>query len=390
MIARRATEPIRALLQRYPVVALLGARQVGKTTLAREIARSDPTHTGDLNHFDLENPVDRQRLREPMLALEPLRGLVVLDEIQRAPDLFPLLRVLADRPGEPARFLILGSASRDLIRQSSESLAGRIAYHPLDPFDIGEVGADASSRLWLRGGFPRSYLAPTEEGSADWRDRFTRTFLEQDVPSFGFQVSSESLRRCWAMLAHYHGQVLNASEIGRSLGVSHTTIAHYVDILVGCFMVRRLAPWHENLAKRQVKSPKLYFADSGILHRLMGITTWSDLQRHPKLGASWEGYALAQVERALGVDPSEAHFWATHADAELDYLLVHGEHRFGFEFKYGDAPGRTRSMATAHRDLGLRHLYVVYPGPKAYALDAQTTVIPLADAVTRGTELLEP
>ena len=354
-----------------PVVALLGPRQCGKTTLARRIAGREPS-----TYLDLENPVDERRLAAPMLALERLRGLVVIDEVQRRPDLFPLLRVLADRPGGKARFLLLGSASPGLVRGVSESLAGRVGFVDLSGFTVQEVGNEQRDMLWARGGFPRSFLAPDDGTSLAWRHDFVRTFLERDLPQLGVTTPAATLRRFWTMVAHYHAQVWNAAEFGRSLGLSANTARRYLDILAGAFMVRALPPWFENLKKRQVKAPKVYLRDSGILHALLHVPTPEDLQAHPKLGASWEGFALEQILAALGAP--EAYFWATHNGAELDLLVMAGGRRLGFELKYGDAPGMTRSMHVALQDLGLDRLWVVYPGGETYDLDERVAVVPLA------------
>ena len=365
-------------LKRSPVVALLGARQVGKTTLARQLVAR---RRGAAAFFDLEQPADIARLEEPMLALEPLRGLVVLDEIQNRPELFPVLRVLADRPRRPARFLVLGSASPDLLRQGSETLAGRIAFHSLPGLDLEEVGAEASARLWFRGGFPRSYLARTHRDSAQWRRDFVRTFVERDLPRLGITIPGGTIGRFWTMLAHYHGQVLNASEIGRSLGVSHTTVRKYLDLLTSTFVVRRVRPWLENVGKRVVKSPKVYLADSGILHQLLGLPTPRDVEGHPKLGASFEGFALGEVVRRLRAWEEECFFWATQAGAELDLLVVHGRRRLGFEFKRTDAPRLTRSMRSSQETLGLTSLTVVHAGRESFAMGEHARAVAIADVV---------
>ena len=326
--------------------------------------------------FDLESPVDLRRLSAPMTTLEKLSGLVIIDEVQRRPDLFELLRVLVDRPENPARFLLLGSASPRLVRGVSESLAGRIGFVDLSGFDLRETGAEHQDRLWTRGGFPRSFLAPDDASSMGWRDGFIRTFLERDIPQLGITIPAETLRRFWTMMAHYHGQVWNASQLARSLGASENTARSYLDIMAGSFMVRVLPPWFENLGRRQVKSPKVYLRDTGILHALLQIGTFADLQAHPKLGASWEGFALEQVAGLF--DARDIYFWATHGGAELDLFLTLSGKRYGFEFKYADAPGRTRSMLVAREELGLERLWVVYPGAKEYALDEVISVIPLA------------
>lgn len=373
---------VQKLLATRKVVAILGARQVGKTTLARAVA----AHRSRVAVFDLEDPRDIARLDEPTLTLEPLRGLVVLDEIHRRPDLFPILRVLADRPRTPARFLILGSASPDLLRQSSETLAGRIAFHDLDGFDLREVGPENARRLWFRGGFPESFLSRTHGASFDWRRDFVRTFVERDIPGLGIGIPAATLTRFWTMLAHYHGQVWNASDIGASLGVSHTTVRKYLDLLTQTFVIRQLRPWTENIGKRVVKSPKVYIADSGLLHALLQLPTPDDVESHPKLGASWEGFGVAQVTRALGARADECYYWRTHAGAELDLLVVRGRKRLGFEFKRTDAPRVTPSMRNALHDLRLSSLYVVHAGRDAYQLTRQIDAIPVADL----TRLLSP
>jgi predicted AAA+ superfamily ATPase len=359
----------------HPIVALLGPRQCGKTTLARMIAAREP-----LTYFDLENPIDIRRLSAPMTTLEGLSGLVVIDEVQRQPDLFSLLRVLVDRPQNPAHFLLLGSASPYLVKGVSESLAGRIGFVDLSGFDLWEVGVEQKNSLWNRGGFPRSFLAEDDRASMTWRDDFIRTFLERDIPQFGITIPAETMRRFWTMVAHYHGQIWNAAQFARSLGTAENTARRYLEILAGAYMVRILPPWFENIRKRQVKAPKIYLRDSGILHALLQLPTMVDLQGHPKLGASWEGFALEHVIRALGT--GDAYFWATHAGAELDLLIMRSGKRYGFEFKYVDAPGRGRSMLAAIETLGLQHLWVIYPGQQEYALDDRISAIPI-DAVLR-------
>ncbi len=377
MIQRpRALARIERVFNTHPVAALLGPRQCGKTTLARIIAEGEPRTA----YFDLENPVDLRRLSSPMRALGELSGLVIIDEVQRRPELLELLRVLADRPENPARFLLLGSASPQLVKGASESLAGRVGFIDLSGFDLDEVGVENRDRLWLRGGFPRSYLAEDDASSMDWREGFIRTFLERDIPQLGITIPAETLRRFWTMVSHYHGQTWNAAQIARSLGASENTARRYLDILAGAYMVRALPPWFENLRKRQVKAPKVYVRDSGILHSLLQLRSWEDMHGHPKLGASWEGFAIEQVITAF--DTRDAYFWATHAGAELDLMIMARGKRFGFEFKYADAPGRSRSMSISLENLGLEHLWVVYPGEKEYQLDAKITVIPL-EAVRR-------
>jgi predicted AAA+ superfamily ATPase len=354
----------------HPVVAMLGPRQCGKTTLAHMVAEREPS-----TYFDLENPVDLRRLSAPMTILEQLSGLVIIDEIQHRTDLFALLRVLVDRPENPARFLLLGSASPQLVKGVSDSLAGRIGFVDLAGFDLNEVGVSQRDRLWLRGGFPRSYLAEDDSSSLTWRDAFIRTFLERDIPQLGITIPAETLRRFWTMIAHYHGQVWNAAEFARSLGTSEITARRYLDILAGAYMVRILPPWFENISKRQVKAPKIYIRDSGLLHALLQLPTMSDLQSHPKLGAAWEGFAVEQVIGLLNT--RDAYYWATYSGAELDLLIRFSGKNYGFEFKYTDAPGVSRSMRIAIQDLSLDHLWVVYPGRQAYPLDESISVIPL-------------
>jgi hypothetical protein len=356
----------------HPIAALLGPRQCGKTTLARVLAEREP-----YTYFDLENPVDIRRLSTPLRALEALSGLVVIDEVQRRPELFELLRVLVDRPQNRTRFLLLGSASPQLVRGVSESLAGRIGFIDLSVFNLHEVGLQKRDRLWARGGFPRSFLAEDEEASMAWREDFIRTFLERDIPQLGISIPSETIRRFWTMVAHYHGQVWNAAEFARSMGTSEKTARRYLDILAGAYMVRVLSPWFENMGKRQVKAPKIYIRDTGVLHALLQVRTLEDLQAHPKLGASWEGFALEHVIAAF--ETRDAYFWATHAGAELDLLVMAKGRRLGFEFKYADAPGRSRSMLAALEDLKLDHLWIVYPGDQKYSVDEKITVCPISE-----------
>ena len=369
----QAESRILALFRVHPCVAILGPRQCGKTTLARMLGADEPNCT----FFDLESPLDLRRLSAPQRALEGLRGLVVIDEIQRKPGLFEILRILLDRPEQPARFLTLGSASPALVKGVSESLAGRVGFLDLAGFDLRETGSDAQDRLWDRGGFPRAFLAPDDVASFDWREGFVRTFLERDIPQLGITVPAETLRRFWTMVAHYHGQVWNAAEFARSLGASEGTARRYLDILAGAYMVRVLPPWFENLSKRQVKAPKIYIRDSGLLHTLLQLHSADDLLSHPKLGASWEGFAMEQILAAFGT--REAYFWATHGGAELDLMLIVHGRRYGFEFKIADAPGTSRSMRTALADLGLEHLWIVYPGKEGYELDQRISVLPLRE-----------
>lgn len=349
----------------HPIVAILGPRQCGKTTLARLFVKEKKPDI-PLHVFDLEDPADLAILENPKTALDPLTGLIVLDEVQRAPDLFPILRVLVDQEAAHKKFLILGSASRELIRQSSETLAGRIAYIELTPFSLFEV--DTVEELWLRGGFPNAYLAKSIEDSIYWRKQYISTYLERDIPNLGLRIAPLALRRFWRMLTHYHGQILNASEIGKSLGIADTTVRNYLDILTGTFMVRQLLPWLANTKKRQVKSPKIYFRDSGIYHTLSDITDLSSLMHHPKLGASWEGFALEEVIRKHQALPEECFFWGVHGEAELDLFLTSNGQRKGFEFKYQDAPRLTSSMKKAMEILELDSLYVIYPGKKNYKI----------------------
>jgi hypothetical protein len=354
-----------ALLRQFPVVAILGARQIGKTTLARQLVAG---RRGEVTVFDLEKSEHLAQLADPDLVLGPLRGLIVIDEIQRRPELFPSLRVLVDAPGSRRRFLVLGSASPDLLRQTSETLAGRIAYRELAGFAVGEVGVARASTLWRRGGFPRSFLAGSDLASMRWRRQFIRTFLEREIPNLGLRLPATILRRFWMMLAHYHAQVWNASELARAFAVAHTTVRHYLDVLTATFMVRQLQPWHENIGKRQVRAPKVYVRDSGLLHALLGLTTQRQIESHPKVGASWEGFALDVVTSHLGAEPEECYFWATHSGAELDLLVMRGRQRLGFEFKRTTTPAVTRSMRVAVEDLHLTRLFVVHAGTRSFPL----------------------
>lgn len=369
-------------LQRNRVVSLLGPRQCGKTTLARQIVAAD-----SLAYFDLENPRHLERLANPMSALENLEGVVVIDEIQRSPELFPILRVLADRNPLPAKFLILGSASPSLLRQSSESLAGRIEQVLMSGLDLSEVGFPACSRHWLRGGFPLSYLAGNDDESYRWRRNFVQTFLERDIPQYGFSIPATTLLRFWTMVAHYHGQIWNYAEPARSLNLSETTIRRYLDLLSDLFMVRQLNPWHANLKKRQVKSPKVYLRDTGLLHYLLGIRSEQELLSHPKFWASWEGYAIEEILRSA--DPDEAYFWATHQGAEIDLVMVKKGSMFGVECKRIDAPKMTPSLKIALADLKLDRIAIIYPGPDRYAITDQIEAVPLRE-VTKGMSGLFP
>jgi len=358
--------------RRAPITALLGPRQCGKTTLARLFAKELQT-----TFFDLESYPDQRRLENPELVLGSLEGIVILDEIQIMPELFQVLRVLVDRPENQARFLILGSASPAIIKSASESLAGRVEFIELSGFDLSESGEQAWETLWLRGGFPRAYLAEAEADSLAWREGFIRTFLERDIPQLGINIPAIAMRRFWTMLAHYHGQTWNASELGRSMGLSDKTVRSYLDILSGTFMVRQLQPWFENLGKRQVKSPKVYLRDSGLLHSLLDIPDRHALLGHPKIGASWEGYVIEQLLQA--VRPSQAYFWATHSGAEVDLVFLHQGKKYGVEVKFNEAPKITASMRTALSDLELEHLWVIYPGEHTYPVDERISVWPLKE-----------
>ena len=375
MISRNTYfERVKKALDRNPVVALLGPRQCGKTTLARQMIPADHSH-----YFDLEDPVIAQLMENPMTALQNLKGLVVIDEAQRQPGLFPVLRVLADRAGQPATFLILGSASPELSRQSAESLAGRIEIIEMRGFDLSELTANSQETLWQRGGFPRSYLAADDENSVAWRKNFIRTFLERDLATLGFGLSPALMGRFWTMLAHYHAQVWNGSEIAASLGIAPNTARAYLDALEQTYMIRRLLPWQANLGKRLVKTPKIYFRDSGLFHTLCGIHTAADLLTHPKLGASWEGFALEEILQAQ--QPDQAWFYAVHSGSELDLLMEIRGRRVGVEFKRADAPKATRSMHLAITDLALDELWVIYPGTRSYTLDDKISVFPLSTCI---------
>jgi len=365
---------LNGLLTRHRVVGMIGARQVGKSTLVEEYLKtvSKPSHT-----FDLEHPGDRARLTDPMLAFKELQGIVVIDEVQRYPDLFPVLRVLADRKPNPAQFLILGSASPELLKQNSETLAGRIFYHELGGFSLEEIGPENANTLWLRGGLPRSFLALTQRESFENRTGYIRTFLEKDLPQLGINVSSSTMRRFWSMLAHYHGQTWNSSELARSFGVADTTVRNYLDQLTSALVVRQVQPWYENISKRQVKSPKVYIADSGILHALLNLPERADLEAHPKCGASWEGFVIDQLVRHLKARPEECFFWATHAGAELDLLIVRGRYRYGFEVKRTSAPKITSSMRHALEDLKLTRLDVLYAGDHTFPMAEKIRAVSL-------------
>ena len=371
MIARfAAAARLKTALEENPVCALLGPRQCGKSTLAREFSDGR-----EVRWFDLEDSGDRAALRQPELALSPLRGLVVIDEVQREPGLFAALRPLADRRGAPARFLVLGSASPTIVRGVSESLAGRVGFVDLGGLNLAEVGPKARDALWLRGGFPRSFLATTDPASARWRSDFLRTFLEQDLPQLGVRTAAETLRRFWTMIAHFHGQVWNGAEFARALSASEPTARHYLDLLCGTYMVRRLQPWHTNLGKRELKAPKIYVRDSGLLHRLLGITDRDSLLSHPKLGASWEGFALEQILAACGAE--DTYYWATHNGAELDLVLFRRGKAWGVEFKVGDGPTMTKSLQIALGDLKLERAWIVHAGTKTYPVNERVDALPL-------------
>ena len=365
---------LQAATTRSPITALLGPRQCGKTTLARQLAS-----TRGAAVFDLESEPDLRRLANPEMVLGALDGLVVLDEIQRMPRLFTTLRVLADRPDARSRFLILGSVSPDLVRGVSESLAGRVEFVELTGFDLAETGAPAWRRLWLRGGLPKSYLAASDDDSMAWRDGFVRTFLERDIPQLGITIPPAAMRRFWTMLAHWHGQIWNGSELGRAIAASDKTVRRYLDLLTGTYMVRQLQPWFENVAKRQVKAPRIYLRDTGLLHALLGLPDDAALLGHPRVGASWEGFAIEQILRALG--RSDAWFWGAHGGGELDLLVIERGRRIGFEVKFNEAPRVTAAMRNVAETLALDHLFVVCPTRHAYRVDAGITVLPITEVV---------
>jgi predicted AAA+ superfamily ATPase len=368
-------------LDRSRVVVLTGPRQSGKTTLARELLEED-----SVNYFDLEDPASLARLDEPMTALRPLRGLVVIDEIQRRPDLFPVLRVLADRKGSPARFLVLGSASGNLMRQTSESLAGRMERIVIGGFSLAELGYEAEQQLWLRGGLPLSFLAENDVESIAWRKNFIQTLLERDFPQWGVRVAATALQRFWTMVAHYHGQIWNSAEPARALSVGESTTRRYLDLLTDAFMIRQLQPFHANLKKRQVKSPKIYLRDSGLLHQLLGLDSMKSLYSHPKVGASWEGFVIEQV---LMMEPhDEAFFWATHQGAEIDLILRRGDGLYGVECKRTDTPRLSPSIRIALDNLKLRNVFVIYPGIQRFPLASQVEAVPL-QALSKGQSLLD-
>ncbi|MEI9477172.1 MAG: ATP-binding protein [Deltaproteobacteria bacterium] len=368
-------ERLSASTKRSPVTTLLGPRQCGKTTLARMFAEGK-----NAIYFDLESQPDLHRLQNPQLMLGTLKGIVILDEIQNMPGLFNVLRVLVDRPKNRTRFLVLGSASPGIIRNVSETLAGRVEFIELSGFDLIETGADSWEKLWVRGGFPRSFVARSDGDSLAWREGFIRTFLERDISQLGVTVHSAAMRRFWTMLAHYHGQTWNGSELARSMGLSDKTVRSYLDILTGTFMIRQLQPWHENIAKRQVKAPKIYFRDSGLLHSLLSLTDFHSLSGHPRMGASWEGFVLEQVLQIL--NPSEAFFWATYQGVEIDLFFLLRGRRYGVEFKFNEAPKVAKSMHVALETLALDHLWIIYPGKHKYPVHEKITVWPLRDIST--------
>lgn len=390
MMGHTATIDRRALraevdtaLGQSPVVLLLGARQCGKTTLARQLVAPDAA-----NYFDLENPVHLRRLQEPLTALAPLTGTVIVDEVHRQPELFQVLRVLADRSPAPARFLLLGSASLALLQQASESLAGRVTIVSMGGFSLGELGGDASAKLWLRGGYPRAFLAADEDAAEAWRRDYVRMVLERDVPQFGLGIAATALHRFWSMVAHCHGGIWHNSDPARSLGVAESTIRRYLDLMTDMLLLRQLQPWHENLAKRQVKAPKVYFRDSGLLHHFLGVTTNEELLGHVRCGASWEGFVVEEVLRC--VRPDAQYFWATHSGAELDLLLFVKGKRLGVEVKRADAPGMTKSLEVARHDLKLDGAIVVYPGDQRYAIAPGVEAVPVTELAGDGPHALFP
>jgi hypothetical protein len=379
---RRAdfSQKIAAAFKVHPVVAILGPRQVGKTTVARQYIDGLSESLPRNRYFDLESVEDLIRLEQPQMVFSQLGdGLIVIDEIQRKPELFPILRVLVDSPDLNQKFLILGSAAGDLLQQSSETLAGRIQYLELTPFSLTETQDTDYRRLWLRGGFPRSYLADTDEDSAVWRSSFIRTFLEQDIPNLGVRVAPLNLRRFWMLLTNYHGNMCNLTEIGRALGLSDNTIRSYIDILTSTFMIRQLPPWFENIEKRQVKRPKIFFRDSGIFHALLNVQSIDMLYSYQKIGASWEGFVLEELIRFHNALPEECFFWATQSRAELDLLIVQGVKRYAFEIKYNERPSVTKSMITALQDLKLDQITYIYPGKMSFQLADRIFVTNLHD-----------
>ncbi len=371
MINRKAyISQVSTALKRSPIVALLGPRQCGKTTLARMISVQEPS-----TYFDLESQTDIRRLANPEMMLASLSGLVIIDEIQILPELFSVLRVVVDKPENQCRFLILGSASPDIIRNVSETLAGRIEFVDMSGFDLTELGAEVWQSLWVRGGFPRSYLADSDQDSFVWREGFIRTFLQRDIPQLGINIPAQAVRRFWTMIAHYHGQVWNASRIASAMGVNDKTVRSYLDILTETYMIRQLQPWHENIRKRQVKSPKIYFRDTGLLHSLLDLQALYAVTGHPQVVASWEGFAIEQILRTIR--PSQAYYWATYSGAELDMFFVLNGLRYGIELKFSEAPDKTKSMSIAIDSLKLHKLLIVYPGEEAWPINEKITACPI-------------
>ena len=367
-------EKLSTAVRRSPITALLGPRQCGKTTLARIFAQGQKS-----TFFDLESVSDQQRLQNPELALSSMDGLVVLDEIQTLPGLFQVLRVLVDRPQNQARYLILGSANPSTIKHVSESLAGRVEFVEISGFDLSETGPDSWEKLWERGSFPRSFLAPSDTDSFAWREGFIRTFLERDIPQLGINIPAAAMRRFWSMLAHYHGQTWNASEFSRSMGLSDKTVRNYLDILTGTFMMRQLQPWYENIGKRQIKAPKVYFRDSGLLHSLLGVPDRHSLMGHPKVGASWEGFVIEQVLQLL--QPAEVYYWTTYTGVEVDLYLPQRGQRLGMEVKLNEAPKMNPSMRAVVNDLNLDQLWVLYPGEHIFPIQEKITAWPLVKLI---------
>jgi predicted AAA+ superfamily ATPase len=374
IVRHKELQAIKNRLDTNPIVAILGPRQCGKTTLANQFSRQNIYK--EVHSFDCEDPRDLARLDNPLLSIELLRGLIIIDEIQRNPELFPILRVIVDKFPKK-KFLILGSASRDLVTQSSESLAGRISFLDLSGFALHDISSDKYNELWIRGNFPRAFLAKNQEIAAQWREDFIQTFLERDIPNLGIQIPAITLRRFWAMLAHYHGQIFNAVEIGRSLNFSDKTVKRYLDILSGTYLIRQLQPWYYNTKKRLIKRPKIYFRDSGLFHSFLSIENKEQLLLHPKLGASWEGFALEQIIIHLNLQERDVFFWGVHTGAELDLLFQRKGKLWGVEVKYNDVPKITPSMKSALTELNLGHLWIVYPGNDSYLLDHNITAVGL-------------
>lgn len=374
IVRHKELQILKGRLDTNPIVAILGPRQCGKTTLANQF--SGQNIYKEVHSFDCEDPRDLARLDNPLLSLELLKGLIIIDEIQRNPELFPILRVLVDKFPDK-KFLVLGSASRDLVKQSSESLAGRISFLELSGFALHDISSGEYNELWIRGNFPRAFLAKNQEIAAQWRENFIQTFLERDIPNLGIQIPAITLRRFWAMLAHYHGQIFNAAEIGKSLNFSDKTVKRYLDILSGTYLIRQLQPWYYNTKKRLIKRPKIYFRDSGLFHSFLSIENKEQLLLHPKLGASWEGFALEQIIIHLNLQERDVFFWGVHTGAELDLLFQLKGKLWGVEFKYSDTPKITPSMKSALTELNLSHLWIVYPGTESYLLDHNITAVGL-------------